>query len=171
MITLTQPVQDEHPELAEPLEAIQRAAETVVEASLPDLRAQIDATYAFMVGQFIPNVQAQEQATGTRLARKLLALRERLVYSEFGPAEQCALRSVLYDLNKLVEVHAFKGGIIPTAQIPAGAQMPSPTPSDTATTSQGSYYLGWKLCQSQGSAAAPGAEDRPEIKPQTATKP
>jgi hypothetical protein len=144
MITLTQPIADERRPFTAPIEAIRCATEAVAEATLPELRAQIDATYIFMAEQFIPNAPAKEQATATRLVRKLLALRERLMYSEFGAAEQCALRSVLYDLDELVELHAFKGRKTPTAQIPVD-QTPFPSPPGTVTTSQGSYYPRWKL--------------------------
>ncbi len=163
MSTRTQPIRKERRRSAEPLEAIQRAAEAVGEARLPELRAQIDATAAFMA-EFIPAVQAEQQATGTRLTQKLLALRERLVYSDFGPAEERALRSVLDDLHELVELHAFKGGgrarggtgMIPTARIPGGAQRLLPPPADASMTSLGSYYLRWTLYRCQDSPAAGG---------------
>ncbi|HVS05803.1 MAG TPA: hypothetical protein VHK65_06510 [Candidatus Dormibacteraeota bacterium] len=170
MITLTPPIPDERRPFAAPIEAMQRAAEAVGQASLAELRAQIDATYTFMADQFILKAQAGEQTTATRLVRKLLALRERLVYSEFGAAEQYALRSVLYDLDELVELHAFKGGTT-MAQIPVGDQTPLPPPPDTATTSQGSYYLRWKLYRAQGSLVAADAQPTLESKPTTATKP
>ncbi len=162
MITLTQPIQDERPQFAEPLEAIQRAAEAVAEASLPELLAQVDATYAFMAEQFIPDAQAEEQATGTRLIRKLQALRERLVYTDFGPPEQSALRNVLGDLHELVGIHAFKGSagaaggtaMIRVARATVGDRTPLPLPSAASMTSLGSYYLRSRLYQAQGSPAA-----------------
>lgn len=168
MITLRQPI--DRRQFTEPLQAIQDAAEAVVQASLPELRAQIDATHTFVAEEFIPNAQAEERATATRLVDKLLALRERLVYSDFGPAEQHALRGVLYDLAELVELHAVKGGAIPTAQIPAADQTRFPPPPNAATTSQGSYFLRWMLYRGQGTSAAADAQAIPEGKPKTATK-
>jgi hypothetical protein len=44
-------------------------------------------------------------AEARRLGDKLLALRERLVYSYFGIAEIRSLRSVLYDLHAIARLH------------------------------------------------------------------
>jgi hypothetical protein len=93
------------------LEAIERTALAVSEASLPELREQIDATYALIADKFIPNAQAEVEAKSTRLTEKLMALRERLMYSDFGPAEKSALRGVLIDLHEVVELQAFKDDV------------------------------------------------------------
>jgi hypothetical protein len=120
-------LRDEHRLFYGPLEAIRQAADSVGDLAPPEVRAQIDDLHAFLVERFIPHARAEEEAIDlliervleapratepmgesaevSRLAGKLLALRERLVYSYFGPAELRSLRNVLYDLHALVELH------------------------------------------------------------------
>jgi hypothetical protein len=110
MQTVTEPLRHEHRHVSDPLEAIRQAAEGVGDLSLPELRRQIDDVHAFLVERFIPQGRAEQpmvrdHAEVSRLAGKLLALRERLVYSYFGPAELGSLREVLYDLHGLTQLH------------------------------------------------------------------
>jgi Hemerythrin HHE cation binding domain len=128
MKTSTEPLRDEHRLYYGPLEAIRQAAESVGDLAFPEVRAQIDDLHAFLVERFIPHARAEEEAVDplielvldapqatepmmgdsaevSRLAWKLLALRERLAYSYFGPAQLRSLRNVLYDLHALIELH------------------------------------------------------------------
>ena len=150
MSTVTALIADERRPFTEPLEVVRRAAEEDTEPSLPELLEQIDATHALIAEQFMKNAKAEEQASATRLLDKLLALRERLVYADFGPDEQRALRGVLTDLDELVDLRALKGATIATARTPVGDQAPRPSPPDHAMSSQGSYYLRWELHRRQG---------------------
>lgn len=115
MQTVTEPLPDEHRHFADPLEAIRQAAEGVGDLPLPELRRQMDDVHTFLVERFIPHARADEEAIYpsfervldappatepmvrdhaevSRLAAKLLALRERLVYSYFGPARPSSSR-------------------------------------------------------------------------------
>jgi hypothetical protein len=153
MQTVTEPLPDEHRHFADPLEAIRQAAEGVGDLSLPELRRQMDDVHTFLVERFIPHARADEEAIYpsfervldappatepmvrdhaevSRLAAKLLALRERLVYSYFGPAQLRSLRELLYDLHALIELHLAKEdefrltllvGRIPAAESGVGA--------------------------------------------------
>ncbi|HEX9095843.1 MAG TPA: hypothetical protein VF990_07035 [Candidatus Dormibacteraeota bacterium] len=127
MKTSTGPLRDEHRLFGGALEAIRQAADSVGDLAPPEVRAQIDDLHAFLVERFFPHVRAEEEAVDlliqrvleaprateplgesmevSRLAGILLALRERLVYSYFGPAELRSLRNVLYDLHAVVELH------------------------------------------------------------------
>jgi hemerythrin HHE cation binding domain-containing protein len=128
MQTVNQPLRDEHRDFSDPSEVIRQVADGVGGLSLPELRRQIDDVHAFLVERFIPHARADEEAVDpliervldarhatepmvgesaevSRLAGKLLALRERLVYSYFGPAQLRSLRNVLYDLHALIEFH------------------------------------------------------------------
>jgi hypothetical protein len=102
MITLRESIADEPRQLSETIDLIKRAAATVGEASPSELRSQIDAIRAFMAQQFIPSAHVELQATGSDLTQKLMALQERHLYADFGPAEQNALRAVLSELYELV---------------------------------------------------------------------
>ncbi len=111
--TLTEPWRNEDRDFVGSLDAIRQAAEL----SLPELRRQIDDVHAFLIERFIPHARAEEDvvyplvervlgaphateptvrdhAEVSRLAGKLLALRERLVYSYFGAAQLRSLREV-----------------------------------------------------------------------------
>jgi hypothetical protein len=108
MLTRSKRSCDEQRDFDEPLQAILRAAEDVGELSVPELRKRIDEVHAFVGERFLPNARAflpPEYAEIRRLAEKLLALRERLLYSYFGPAQLRSLREVLYDLHALIRVH------------------------------------------------------------------
>lgn len=102
MITLRQPIPDQLRQPGETMELISGAVASVGEASPSEIRAEIDAICAFMTQQFIPSANVEAQATGTRLTQKLVALLERHLYADFGPAEQNALRDVPSELYELV---------------------------------------------------------------------
>lgn len=127
MCTLTQPLHDEHRQFAGPLNTIHRAAENMGDGSLSEIRSQVDAVYAFLVESFIPHARAEEavyplvdhvigapqasdpmireHAEVYRLAEKLRALRDRLVFGYFGPSQLSSMREVLYDLNAILKLH------------------------------------------------------------------
>lgn len=131
MHTATEPLRHEHRQFSKPIETIQETVDAAGEVSMPELRDRIDATYAFLVEQFIPHASAKEKAGDplveramdaphatvtmmrdhlevARLAQKLLALRERLVYAYFGQGELRALRDTVYDLHTIIELHLSK---------------------------------------------------------------
>jgi len=131
MHTLTEPLRHEQRQFSNPIETIQETAAAVDDVSVPELRDRIDAIYAFLDEQFLAHASAEERAVDpliervmavpratetmvrehvevTRLAQKLLALRDRLVYAYFGPDELRALRETLYDLHAILEVHLSK---------------------------------------------------------------
>ena len=90
-----------------PDKAIQAAADAIDDGSLPELRDRIDAVYSFLVEEFIPDgaasqVIGSEDLEVSRLAQKLEALRERLIYADFGPRELRALRETLEDLHWII---------------------------------------------------------------------
>ncbi len=112
MQTVVEPLGDEDLSLSELLDAIDQVGERVGELSLPELRSRIDEVHVFLVERLIPHLRAEARgadplvdAEARRLDEKLLALRERLVYSYFGIAEIRSLRSVLYDLYAIFRLH------------------------------------------------------------------
>ncbi len=112
MQTVVEPLGDEDLSLSELLDAIDQVGKRVGELSLPELRSRIDEVHVFLVERLIPHLRAEARgadplvdAEARRLDEKLLALRERLVYSYFGIAEIRSLRSVLYDLYAIFRLH------------------------------------------------------------------
>ncbi len=112
MQTAVEPLGDEDLSLSELLDAIDQVGKRVGELSLPELRSRIDEVHVFLVERLIPHLRAEARgadplvdAEARRLDEKLLALRERLVYSYFGIAEIRSLRSVLYDLYAIFRLH------------------------------------------------------------------
>jgi hypothetical protein len=120
--------QDEHGSFTVGLDVISKTANGVNDLSLPELRRQLDRIHAFVAKRFIPHCEAEvdearalinrlvnvppatgiitgDQAEVKRLAAKLLALRERLLFSYFGPNQLESLREVLYDLHTLIKLH------------------------------------------------------------------
>ena len=126
MPMLTESLRHEHWQFANPIETIEETAAAVDEMPVTELRDRIDATYSFLVEQFIPHANAEvrvewvidaphatatmvrEHVEVTRLAQKLLALRERLVYAYFGPGQLRALQETLYDLHAILVLHRSK---------------------------------------------------------------
>lgn len=141
MQTVSEPLRDEHRHFSDPLEVIRQVADGVGDLSLPELRRQIDEVHVFLVERFIPHARAEEEtvdpliervldaphptepvtedsAEVSRLAGKLLALRERLVYSYFGPAQLRSLRNVLYDVHALIELHLAEADDLYLTRLP-----------------------------------------------------
>ena len=128
---LTAPLRAEHRALLPHIEHLRAAAEAVGTAPGTELRALVDAAYAFLTGHLIPHAEAEEralypvvaaamgapQATATmsrdhvevgRLTAELGALRATLRAAAPGAADAEALRRILYGLYALVTVHFAK---------------------------------------------------------------
>lgn len=60
-MTITQPLRDEHAELAPYIDALRNAGDAVGQADPAELRALIDASYEFLAHQLIPHAQAEER--------------------------------------------------------------------------------------------------------------
>lgn len=128
----TQPLRDEHSELSPHIAALAAAGDAVARDDLDDLRAKVDASYAFLTTQLIPHAGAEDralypvvqrvvgapEATATmsrdhvevdRLTAQLGELRERLAAADDVEGDLAdGLRRVLYGLHALVSVHFAK---------------------------------------------------------------
>jgi hypothetical protein len=83
------------------LSRIRQTADDLEWLSHPEIGQRIDEVHRVLVAQFLP--LARDHAELTRLSGKLEALRERLLYSYFGPAELRSLRELLYDLRAIID--------------------------------------------------------------------
>jgi iron-sulfur cluster repair protein YtfE (RIC family) len=128
----TQPLRDEHAELTPHIAALAAAGDAVGGHDIDDLRAKVDASYAFLATQLIPHAGAEDralypvvqrvmgapEATATmsrdhvevdRLTAQLGELRARLAAADEADGELAdGLRRVLYGLHALVSVHFAK---------------------------------------------------------------
>jgi iron-sulfur cluster repair protein YtfE (RIC family) len=128
---LTQPLREEHQELLPHIEAIRQAADVTGEATLSELRAQIDGVYDFLAHHLLPHAQAEEaalypvvgkvmgapEATDTmsrdhvevgRLIDELGQIRSNMSGAPLAASQIKNLRRVLYGLYTLVKVHFAK---------------------------------------------------------------
>jgi hemerythrin-like domain-containing protein len=131
MVTLTQPLRDEHKELLPHIELLQTVADTIGEAPITSLRRSVDEVYAFLTHHLLPHAQAEEralypvvgrlmgapEATATmsrdhvevsRLTEELASLRSHLGDASVGASQLQALRRVLYGLSAIIKVHFAK---------------------------------------------------------------
>lgn len=131
MVTLTQPLRDEHKELLPHIELLRTIADAIGEASIVSLRRSVDEAYAFLTQHLLPHAQAEErvlypvvgrlmgalEATATmsrdhieigRLTEELGSLRSHLVGTSMSASQEQALRRVLYGLSAVVTVHFAK---------------------------------------------------------------
>jgi iron-sulfur cluster repair protein YtfE (RIC family) len=131
MVTLTQPLRDEHKELLPHIELLRTVADAIGEASIASLRRSIDEAYAFLMQHLLPHAQAEEralypvvgrlmgapEATATmsrdhvevgQLTQELGSLRSHLVGISMSASQEQALRHVLYGLSAVVKVHFAK---------------------------------------------------------------
>lgn len=131
MVTLTQPLRDEHKELLPHIESLRAAADALDLASSASLLQSVDEAYAFLTHHLIPHAQAEEralypvvgrlmgapEATATmsrdhieigRLTEELRSLRPYLSGTEISTSQAQALRRVLYGLYAVVKVHFAK---------------------------------------------------------------
>lgn len=131
MVSLTQPLREEHQELLPHIERLRRAADLVGEVTIEETRRAADEAYGFLVDHLIPHAQAEDavlypvvgramgapEATATmrrdhvevgRLTEELGRLRARLAAGVTDDAVRRDLRRVLYGLYALVGVHFAK---------------------------------------------------------------
>ena len=131
MTQFTQPLREEHQELLPHIQQMQTTADAVGIAPLASLRQGINETYAFLTRQLLPHAQAEEAAlypvveevmgapevTATmsrdhvaisQLTAELGKLRVPQDQTSLAPAQEQALRRVLYGLAALVAVHFAK---------------------------------------------------------------
>ena len=132
MVTVTQPLREEHKELWPHVEVLRTTADAVGEAPLESLQRAVDQAYDFLARHLIPHAQAEDralypviqqvmgapEATATmsrdhvevgRLTEELGALRAQLAGGVSITGSQAkALRRVLYGLYALVKVHFAK---------------------------------------------------------------
>jgi iron-sulfur cluster repair protein YtfE (RIC family) len=128
MTTFTQPLREEHKELLPHIERLRTVADSIGTAPIESVQKDIEEAYTFLTHQLIPHAQAEEralyptvgrlmgapEATATmsrdhreidRLSQELGTLRSHLSAS---PAQEQALRRVLYGLYALVKEHFAK---------------------------------------------------------------
>ncbi len=131
MITLTQPLRDEHKELLPRIELLRTVADAIGEAPFASLRRSVDEAYAFLTHHLLPHAQAEEralypvvgrlmgapEATATmsrdhieigRLTEELGSLRSLLDGASMDVSQERALRRVLYGLYAVLTVHFAK---------------------------------------------------------------
>jgi iron-sulfur cluster repair protein YtfE (RIC family) len=132
VMTLTQPLRDEHAELIPHIAALAAAGDAVGGADLVELRVQVDDSYEFLTEELIPHAKAEEAAlypvvqravgapemTATMerdhvevgaLTAELGVLRQRLATADQLDDDLAnGLRRVLYGLHHLVKVHFAK---------------------------------------------------------------
>jgi iron-sulfur cluster repair protein YtfE (RIC family) len=131
MVTLTQPLRDEHKELLPHIELLQTVADSVGKAPIGSLRQGIDKAYEFLTHHLLPHAQAEEQALYpvvgrlmgaleatytmsrdhvevSRLTGELGSLRSHLVSETLSADQEKALRRVLYGLYAVVKLHFAK---------------------------------------------------------------
>lgn len=131
-MTLTQPLRDEHAELAPHIDALRTAGDAVGHGDLAELRSLVDASYEFLAHQLIPHAQAEELALYPAVQRALGAAESTATMArdhvevhaltdelggyraQLGTVAVVdddlanGLRRVLYGLHHLVKVHFAK---------------------------------------------------------------
>lgn len=131
MVTLTQPLRDEHKELLPHIELLRTAADAIGAAEGASLQRSIGEAYTFLTHHLIPHAQAEEralypvvgrlmgapEATATmsrdhveigRLTGELGSLRPYLNGASISVEQEKALRRILYGLYAIVKVHFAK---------------------------------------------------------------
>ena len=131
MVTLTQPLRDEHKELLPRIELLRMVADEIGTAAGASLLRNLDEAYAFLTHHLIPHAQAEEralypvvgrlmgapEATATmsrdhreigRLTEELRSLRPYLDGTSISACQEQALRRIIYGLYAIVKVHFAK---------------------------------------------------------------
>lgn len=131
MITITQPLHDEHQELFPHVEHILQIAEIIGAAKISEIRNGIEEVYDFLAYHLVPHAQAEDEAlypivqkalgsadaTKTmsrdhveigRYIGELAILKNGLASESLTDAQAGSLRRVLYGLYALVKVHFAK---------------------------------------------------------------
>jgi iron-sulfur cluster repair protein YtfE (RIC family) len=130
-MTITQPLRDEHAELAPHIDALRVAGDAVDQLN-PELKRLVDASYEFLADHLIPHAEAEElalypavqrvvgstEATATMardhvevraLTNELARYRDELATAAVLDARLAnGLRRVLYGLHHLVKLHFAK---------------------------------------------------------------
>lgn len=130
MITLTQPLRDEHKELFPHVDRIRQVAEALGEAPLTEIRRGVEEVYDFLANHLKPHAEAEDaalypvvqqvlgspEATKTmsrdhvevgRYIEELSALQANLT-DPLDSTQITALRRVLFGVYALVKVHFAK---------------------------------------------------------------
>jgi iron-sulfur cluster repair protein YtfE (RIC family) len=131
MISITQPLRDEHKELYPQVESLRLAGDAINTSLTSSAYAKIEESYDFLTHHLLPHAQAEEkalypmvqkamgaaQATATmvrdhieisRLTEELGSLRVHKSQLTITSIQAMALRRVLYGLYTLVKVHFAK---------------------------------------------------------------
>ena len=132
MVTVTQPLRDEHKDLWPHVEVLRATADAVGETPVEALERSVDEVYDFLARHLIPHAQAEDralypvvqkimgapEATATmsrdhvevgRLTEELGTLRAQLAgVASITVSQAKALRRVLYGLYALVKLHFAK---------------------------------------------------------------
>jgi len=131
MITLTQPLREEHKELLPHIDRIRQVAEKIGEAPIADIRGGVEEVYDFLANQLKPHAEAEEAALypvvqkvlGSPDATKtmsrdhvevgfyieeLASLRNGLTGEILTTVQIKSLRRVLYGVYGLIKVHFAK---------------------------------------------------------------
>ena len=130
-MTITQPLRNEHAELAPHIDALRVAGDAVGQVDLTELKRLVDASYEFLSGHLTPHAEAEELAlypavqravgasevTATmardhtevhRLTEELAHLRDELATAVLDVRLANGLRRVLYGLHHVVKLHFAK---------------------------------------------------------------
>jgi iron-sulfur cluster repair protein YtfE (RIC family) len=131
MVTLTQPLREEHRELIPQIEMLRTVADSIGAAPGESVQQGVEEAYKFLTHHLIPHAQAEEralypvvgrlmgapEATATmsrdhievgRLTGELGSLRSQLGGASVNESQVKALRRVLYGLYAIVKVHFAK---------------------------------------------------------------
>lgn len=100
------------------LSAIRETTDEIQAASFAGLLRRIDRLQSLFVegSRYWSELIAEDHVELTRLAAKLDALRERLLYSYFGATQLQSLRDVLYDLEEIIARNS-KTEVVPDQNI------------------------------------------------------
>lgn len=135
MIPFTHALREEHRRLVTQITMVQSVADALGTASLVSLREEIGHAYHFLIHDFLPHAQAEEQVlypavgrllgameateTMTRDHLEVLQLTEaletlwlRLFYAQPNGSDEQGYRRVLYGLSAILTLHLAKEGEI-----------------------------------------------------------
>jgi hypothetical protein len=100
------------------LREIRQAVDGLDACLFSGVRHGTDDLRAFVAGIVVSpatRLRAADEATLLRLSAKLEALSERLLYSDFGPAQLQSLEAVITDLDAIIERHLLGEEEVPLA--------------------------------------------------------
>ena len=131
MNTLTQPLRDEHKDLFPHVDRILEVAERVGEAPAPEIRRGVEEVYDFLAHHLKPHAEAEDAALYPVIQRllgspdatktmsrdhaeiglyieELAFLKDSLSDRQLTPAQDTALRRILFGVYALVRLHFAK---------------------------------------------------------------